>query len=246
MIESLALNLVGINLLAYLMVALRPRIYKTRLYKPMLTNIRLSIAPILILLLTVYFCLFLIQCRYNTGLSIFQIAAALLAFVGFCVWFLFLPNSGYLITELNFNHRDTDTAEVPLWYDIVGVLSLAMSGVLNMCFNVLCLQFLVTITINNVYQADMMGIGTWMLTVLLLILSGFGIYLGRYIRFNSWDIKHPVQFVKRILNHFTDKHVLWNCCLFVFFHSVFFIVFYIAVMGTETSYILQDLGRIWN
>ena len=32
----------------------------------------------------------------------------------------------------------------------------------------------------------------------VLVLVAFGMYLGRYLRFNSWDLRHPVSFVKKL------------------------------------------------
>lgn len=240
MIETLTFNLVGINLLAYITIVLRPRLYKTKLYKPMLINIRLSIIPIIILAITTYLCLSLLQLSYNTNTDAYRIISVFLFFMGFSVWLLMLPNSGYLITELNFNHREHDETDVALWYDIVSILSLALSGVLNMCFNVFALQYLLISIINTLYHANMMGLWIKIVTVLLFILSSIGIYLGRYIRVNSWDIKHPMQFIIKLKNHFGEKGTFKNSCLFVLFHSLFFIVFYYATIGYIANLIFQE------
>lgn len=245
MITTLAVNLIGINLLAYFTIILRPRIYKTELYKPMVTNIRLSIIPIAILIATIFLSLSFRQWSYNTGSPILRWASFLLIFMGFMIWLLMLPNSGYLITELNFNHRDHDKVEVPLWYDIVSILSLAMSGVLNMCFNVLALQFMLVMVMNSVYNADMTGVWLNIVAMFLLILCSFGIYLGRYLRLNSWDVKHPSQFIKKLKGHYSEKGMLKNCFLFVVFHSLFFGVFYHATFGVAAQIIFQDLGKLF-
>ena len=31
------------------------------------------------------------------------------------------------------------------------------------------------------------------------LLCGVGIYLGRFLRFNSWDVLHPVQLARSVL-----------------------------------------------
>lgn len=244
MIDILANNLIGINLLAYITIILRPRLYKAKLYKPMLTNILLSIIPIIIMIVTTFLCLSLLQLSYNTNVNIYRIISVSVFFLGFSAWLLVLPNSGYLITELNFNHREHDETEIPLWYDIVSILSLAMSGVLNMCFNVFALQFLLITTANALYQVNMMGLWADIVTMLLFILSSFGIYLGRYIRLNSWDIKHPLQFIRKLKEHFGKKGMSKNCLLFVLFHSLFFIVFYYATIGHTAQLIFQDLSLV--
>lgn len=76
----------------------------------------------------------------------------LVLILGLIVWLLLLPNAGYLITKLNFNHRDHDPVEVPLWYDIVGILTLAMSGIMTMCFNVFFIQFIFSVFLQPYVQ----------------------------------------------------------------------------------------------
>lgn len=245
MFEALILSQIAMNLLALFTILLRPRLYKTKLYRPMLTNIRLSVTPIFILVIAAWLSLTMVQTYFNTGNAAFFVLAVVLAVVGFLFWLLFLPNAGYLITELNFNHRSVDTVEVPIWYDIVSVLSLAVSGILNMCFNVLCLQYLAVAVVSQLFQANMTGLWADGISVLLLIISSFGIYLGRYLRLNSWDIRHPLRFLSRLKQHYAEAGVRKNCFLFVLFHSLFFIVFYYAVYGGSAGIIFQNLARIW-
>jgi uncharacterized membrane protein len=243
MIESLGTSLFGINLLAYFTILFRPKLYHTKLYKPMLVNIRLSIMPIGILMATAFFCLIFGQWYENTGSTVFLVIFAVLLAVGFLAWLLMLPNSGYLITELNFNHRDHDKTEVPLWYDIVSILSLAMSGVLNMCFNVLMLQFWAIAVANSIYSADMMGLWADIVADFLLLLCSVGIYLGRYLRLNSWDVKHPVGFAKKVKAHFNSQGAFKNFFLFVALHTLFFVLFYQAAMGNIAQVIFGSLWR---
>lgn len=242
MIESLLKTLLYINILAYAMVVLRPKLYKTELYSPMLTNIKLSLFPLLILfaLTTV---VVLIQASLNFIDNVFLIntITIIVMIIGLVIWLLLLPNSGYLITELNFNHREQDTVEVPLWYDIVSILTLAMSGVMNMCFNVFFIQFFIALALNDLVQnvSFLIGNVSWLVMALLMVLCSFGIYLGRYIRFNSWDIKHPIEFTKKLINHFNTKESIKNCALFVLFHSLFFIVFYQATVGVVLEQLIS-------
>ena len=241
MLDLLGFGLVGMNLLAYLMIKMRPKLYKVELYKPMLVNIRLSVAPILVQFPVMFICLQLDQMASNTGNDAYMVAAIVLALLGFCIWLLLLPNSGYLITELNFNHRQQDAHEVPLWYDIISVLTLAMSGVLNMCYGVLMLEFMACLLLVYNGFHGTLALASWVMTVVLLVLASFGIYLGRYIRFNSWDIRHPVQFIKKLAGHYREKGSIKNCGLFVLLHALFFIMFYNATMGASLEQILSNL-----
>lgn len=90
---------------------------------------------------------------------------------------LFLPNAPYMITDL-FHLRAR--AEFPLWYDTLLVFWFAAIGVM---------LFYLTLFKLRIALARFMG-SLWVELSLLVIclLNGFGIYLGRYLRFNSWDV----------------------------------------------------------
>lgn len=90
---------------------------------------------------------------------------------------LFLPNAPYMITDM-FHLRSR--AEFPLWYDTLLIFWFAAVGVA-----------LFYVALYNLVRHFSKGIGDAAMQVLVLILcylSGFGIYLGRYLRFNSWDL----------------------------------------------------------
>src|SRR5699024_12595057 len=91
----------------------------TRVYRPMVWNIWLSISPALVLLAA------LVSLTFAEIIASLVLRWVTLIFFGL-VWLLMLPNGAYLITEMNFSHRREEEA-VPLWYDIVLVLTLALS-----------------------------------------------------------------------------------------------------------------------
>jgi uncharacterized membrane protein len=116
-----------------------------------------------------------------------------------------------------------------------------MSGVLNMCFNVLMLQFWIIAIANSIYHANMVGLWVDLVAAILLTLCSVGIYLGRYLRLNSWDVKHPVQFAIRLKSHFQKRGVIRDFVLFTLFHTLFFLLFYQAAMGSIAKIIFEDL-----
>ena len=118
--------------------------------------------------------------------------AALLA-LGF-LWLLFFPNAPYLLTEFVHLHRHyapservirvlapvSPAAGVPVWYDAALILIFAWNGLL--------LGF---VSLHLVQRAvrDALGVaGGWAAVVAVLVLSGFGVSLGRFERWNSWDL----------------------------------------------------------
>lgn len=214
------------NLFAIGTIVIRPRLFHTKLFKPMVHNFKLSLIPVVILVGTILIQLFIswlgavLQSNLVTSISLAVLVIGLIA------WFLFLPNSGYLITELNLTHREVDKVEVPIWYDIISVLSLAISGVLNTALNILLLQFLVIIYIDppNINQINTPLF--WILTWLIFLLLSFGIYLGRYIRFNTWDLLHPRTFVKKLVDHFSISKNRREGFLFTLLYGIFLSMFY--------------------
>ena len=205
------------NLFAIGTIVIRPRLFHTKLFKPMIHNFKLSLIPVVILVGTILIQLFIswlgavLQSNLVTSISLAVLVIGLIA------WFLFLPNSGYLITELNLTHREVDKVEVPIWYDIISVLSLAISGVLNTALNILLLQF----NINQINTPLF-----WILTWLIFLLLSFGIYLGRYIRFNTWDLLHPRMFVKKLVDHFSISKNRRDGFLFTLLYGIFLSMFY--------------------
>ncbi|MEO6033973.1 MAG: DUF1361 domain-containing protein [Verrucomicrobiota bacterium] len=100
-------------------------------------------------------------------------------------WLLFLPNAPYLVTDLvHLKSRPP----VPFWFDIILFQSFICLGLLLTFLSLYWMQNLITHISNR-------RIG-WMFTLFVVGLTGFGLYLGRVQRWNSWDLfVHPVNLV---------------------------------------------------
>ncbi|MBF9220867.1 DUF1361 domain-containing protein [Hymenobacter ruricola] len=112
-------------------------------------------------------------------------------------WLLFFPNAPYILTDLF--HLDARPG-VPLWYDLALILSCAWNG--------LMLAYASLSDMQRLVQARLGFWSGWVFATLALLLSSFGIYLGRYLRFNSWDVlANPLtlfyDIVNRILHPFS-------------------------------------------
>lgn len=111
----------------------------------------------------------LLSLHRTRGPGALQIAA-------FVVWLLFLPNAPYILTD--FIHLK-ESAAIPLWYDIALLASGAGTGVLFAYASTAYVQAVV---------ADRAGkLAGWVVTFAAFLLAGFGVYLGRFLRWNSWD-----------------------------------------------------------
>ena len=105
-------------------------------------------------------------------------------------WLLFFPNAPYILTDLFHLER---RAGVPYWYDLALILSCAWNGLMLAYASLADMQGLVQRRLGT-------GAG-WAFATVALLLSSFGIYLGRYLRFNSWDVlANPLTLFFDILN----------------------------------------------
>lgn len=95
------------------------------------------------------------------------------------VWLLFLPNAPYIITDFLHLHMGQD---MPAWYDILLLTSYSFSGIL---FGLLSMA-----DMEKVWKLHFGQKTAHAFIFGSAILSGFGMYLGRYERYNSWDIIH--------------------------------------------------------
>ncbi|MFX0555238.1 DUF1361 domain-containing protein [Maribacter sp. CXY002] len=98
-------------------------------------------------------------------------------------WILFLPNSPYIITDL----MHLDTSKPTLWVDLLMLFVFALNGVL-----------LGTLSMMDVFSYLQKRNHPILANGILLgvsLLSGYGIFLGRFLRFNSWDIFFRPQFL---------------------------------------------------
>lgn len=226
-------GLVGLNLYAVVLVVLRARVFHTRLYRPMLLNIGLSVAPLVVLLVGLLASLLVPV--FDGPYWLFQAAALLVGLV----WLVMLPNSSYLITELNMTHR-REGEDVPLWYDIVLVITLAMSGVFNTVVSVLMVKALYALFMHTGTMVQVLSRqDVQFLPALIIVLCAVGMYLGRYIRFNSWDLMHPISFLRKLRNHFSRPRALRAAIGFTLTHAVFIGLVYVILAGTITDLALK-------
>ena len=115
------------------------------------------------------------------------------------VWILFFPNAPYMITDLV--HLSVDMGSDLTWHDMIMLFFYAEVSLFNGLVSVYWMH-------RSWQKTYSKAIGN----VLLLVsfpLAGFGIYLGRIRRWNSWDILHnPNELVNAIWQSLTDRTAL--------------------------------------
>jgi uncharacterized membrane protein len=130
------------------------------------------------------------------------------------IWLLFLPNSFYIVTDLvHLTKSDQST----IWLDIIILSSFTITG--------FALGILSILEFEKIIKQSLTTKITNMIVPAICFLCGFGIYLGRVLRYNSWDIiSNPMQLSIDIGIKLTSKDSLIFSVLFGFFiYSVYFV-----------------------
>jgi uncharacterized membrane protein len=127
--------------------------------------------------------------RHNSNLSKLK----LIPF--FAVWLLFLPNCPYIMTDfVHFFKSNSKT----MWLDLLLLFSFAFSGLL---FGLISINQILEI----IHQKWSRKISNTLLFGICFS-CGFGIYLGRVLRFNSWDIiTSPISILEKSLSSYSSS-----------------------------------------
>ncbi|MEM7187288.1 MAG: DUF1361 domain-containing protein [Bacteroidota bacterium] len=128
-------------------------------------------------------------------------------YVVFAIWLLFLPNAPYIITDLI--HLQRTEANMGL-LDIVLILAFASCGLL--------FYFL---SLRDMEQLLLPRLARWKRKLLVgsvPFMIGFGIYLGRFERWNSWDVLQQPRTLLgnswELLAHPSEHRLAWLCTFF--------------------------------
>lgn len=108
----------------------------------------------------------------------------------FGLWLLFLPNAPYIITDLI--HLRLSYSSY-LWLDILVVTSFAFNGLILFYLSILDMKKL----LESFIKKSIIPYGITM----IFFLSGFGVFLGRFLRYNSWELlSNPKYLFVDIIN----------------------------------------------
>ncbi|WP_394700534.1 DUF1361 domain-containing protein [uncultured Ilyobacter sp.] len=129
------------------------------------------------------------------------------------IWIIFYPNAPYMITD--FIHYRIFFNK---WYDFLMISLSIFTGVLTGFLALLLLQKLIEVNFGK--------LNGWKFVILINISSSYGIYLGRFIRLNSWEIiTNPYKLINGILNSLKID-TFFFILVFSFFLMLIYIAFY--------------------
>jgi uncharacterized membrane protein len=104
-------------------------------------------------------------------------------------WLLFFPNAPYLVTDLV--HLKVHANRL-FWFDVLTLPSFAWTG--------MALGFLSLFLMQRLVEDRAGRVWSWLFVGVALPAAAFGIYLGRFRRWNSWDlVLDPVSLVADVL-----------------------------------------------
>jgi uncharacterized membrane protein len=159
-------RLLGLCLASALCLALellRELGYDTDTYRFLVWNLVLAWIPLLLALL--------IYLRSRRGGSVLELAPMI------ALWLLFLPNAPYIVTD--FIHLEP-TPGAPLWLDGAILVAFASTGMV--------LGFVSVYLVHEVVRQRRGALAGWCSVMVVLGFASTGIFLGRSMRWNSWDV----------------------------------------------------------
>lgn len=159
------------------------------------------------------------------------IAIPVIAFL----WLIFFPNAPYMLTDLQDLARANHGA--PLWYDVIIVGWFSWTGMMLGVISLYLMQDIIRRTFGH-------AIG-WVFVFIISGMSSFGIYIGRFVRLNSWDIlQNPAETAMEILGLVIDPSMrlaAFTILYTFFFLFVFLLLYSFSHMLTEQTAKSQDV-----
>lgn len=150
------------------------------------------------------------------------------------LWLIFFPNAPYMLTDLQDLARRS--AGAPLWYDVIIIVWGSWTGML---LGIISLYLMQDIIIRRFGR--MTG---WLFVFIISALSSFGMYIGRFVRLNSWDIlQDPAETAQEILGIIIDPSMrlaAFTLLYTFFFLFIFLLLYSFSHMLREQTVRIQD------
>jgi uncharacterized membrane protein len=136
---------------------------------------------------------------------------------GIILWLFFFPNAPYIITDLI--HLKESPSSL-IWYDALMGFTFAMSGLFTGMYSVLWVHRIIFNTWGQIMA--------FIVIPFCLLLSGYGIYLGRFGRWNSWDVvSDPLALCKYVLRSVRNPLAIQTTLAFSFVMLLTYAIFYL-------------------
>lgn len=144
--------------------------------------------------------------------------------ISFILWLLFLPNAPYVVTD--FIHLGR-IHSVPIMYDMFLLFASAWVALLMGLASILHMEKIFLLKFSKKV--------TNIIILIIIFFTGFGVYLGRFLRFNSWDffISHN-SLVSSVWKIFTESNGYANVFGYTLLFFIFIYISYLAFKDSNT------------
>jgi uncharacterized membrane protein len=161
------------------------------------------------------------------------------------LWLLFYPNAPYMVTDLI--HLSTNKYYIanPKYTPYSGLPRILFSDDYKIWLNLInitigvCIGWIfgfVSLYLNQSTIAKKSSLlFSWIFVIVINILSGFAIYLGRFIRWNSWDvITNPKNIISILTNDINAKSIYYTL-IFGAFYLILYTLSFILIHLRESN-----------
>lgn len=146
------------------------------------------------------------------------------------LWFIFFPNAPYMVTDL-FHLKEFGM--VPMWYDLIMLLAFAYTGMM--------LAFYSLRRIHLKLLRHQHPVTRIALTFIIFFITGTGIYLGRYERWNSWEIvTQPKTLTLEFMQLLGDPNSLFQMFALSLVFGMFFTLLYMQIASRKNRNYITD------
>ncbi|MBC7866869.1 MAG: DUF1361 domain-containing protein [Gloeobacteraceae cyanobacterium ES-bin-316] len=152
----------------------------------------------------------------------------------FITWLLFFPNALYIVTDLVHLQGESN---MPWWYDAVLLFASSFIGIVMAFISLRKAEFYLK-SIFNKAQVSVLVAG-------ILFLGSFGVYLGRFQRWNSWDVvNNPLalggDIFSKIINP-VENYKVW--AITVLFTAIYSLLYFFLKILPQAFSEIKNTGR---
>jgi uncharacterized membrane protein len=143
------------------------------------------------------------------------------------LWLIFFPNAPYILTDLQ--HLSQGSNAVPLWYDVIMLVWFSWTGMLMGVVSLYLMQ--------EIIKRNFGRLMAWTFVLIVAGLTNVGVYIGRFVRINSWDIlQNPAGVANDLWSWLSDPS--WRSVGFIALYTLFFLFVYLTLYAF--GHILQE------
>lgn len=140
-------------------------------------------------------------------------------------WFLFFPNAPYMVTD--FVHL-SPIHIAPEWLDVITIVACAWTGWI--------VGFLSLYLMQEIVRVRWGWISSWLFALAMLALGSVGVFCGRYLRWNSWDVIRDPLHVLRLRAYMQHQYWQPGDLMFLLTLSMFLLLSYVALYALTHLY----------